>query len=181
MRVWALILRSIGSYASKLQKLRMSCLKLIRRQAWIWKMADPQHKTSLDLVIIQSWNLKAHAFLTQTQRELFLTYRKAGFSGRQSSIITLAYDAHFSRYHKFIQCFPENSNQNSSLVIQVEGNVFLLENCSRHDLHFKCKGHSCSRDFQRITWYVLPNWLFKSKPRGFHNFIRLNSKSQPSF
>lgn len=108
-------------------------------------------ETSLGLDIIQSWNLKAHAFLTQTQRELFLTYRKAGFSGRQSSIITLAYDAHFSRYHKFIQCFPESSNQNSSLVIQVEGNVFLIENCIRHDLHFKCKGHSCSHDFQRST------------------------------
>lgn len=79
MRVWALIERSVGSYASKPQKLGMSCLKIIGRQTWIWKMADPQHKTSLDLVITQSWNLKTHAFLTQAHREPFLTYRKLGF------------------------------------------------------------------------------------------------------
>lgn len=58
---------------------------------------------SLGLGIIQSGNLKADALrLTQAQREPFLAYREAGFTGRQSSVITLAYDAHFSRYHKLM-------------------------------------------------------------------------------
>lgn len=117
---------------------------------------------SLGLGIIQSGNLKTDALLTQAQREPFLTYRETGFTGRQSSIITLAYDAHFSRYHKlmffnllFIQCFPESSNQNSSLVIQVRGKVFcLLINCWRLDLHFEYKRHSYSCDLQKITWFV---------------------------
>lgn len=94
----------------------------------------------LGLGIIQSGNLKTDAFqLTQAQREAFLAYRDAGLTGRQSSVITLACDAHFSRYHKlmffnknslFIQHVPERSNQNLSLVIQVTGKVFcLLINC----------------------------------------------------
>lgn len=57
----------------------------------------------LGLGLIQSGNLKADALcLTQAQREPFLAYGEAAFTGRQSSVITLAYDAHFSRYHKLM-------------------------------------------------------------------------------
>lgn len=55
----------------------------------------------LSLGLVQSGNLKADALcLTQAHREPFLARREAAFKGRQSSVITLAYDAHFSRYHK---------------------------------------------------------------------------------
>lgn len=84
---------------------------------------------SLSLGLIQSGKVKADALcLTQAQREPFLAYTEAAFKGRQSSVIALAYDAHFSRYHKlmflnkktFIQHSRKLYNQNSSLVIQVK-------------------------------------------------------------
>lgn len=55
---------------------------------------------SVGLGITQSRNLGADALLlTQAQREPLLAGREAELTGRQSLVITLACDAHLSRYH----------------------------------------------------------------------------------
>lgn len=70
---------------------------------------------SLSLGLIQSGNLKADALcLTQAQREPFLAHTEATFKGRQS-VITLACDAHFYRYHKLMFL---NKNHLSSSTFQ---------------------------------------------------------------